>query len=80
MTRSEPGSQFVALSSKYHIPVFCAGADEQAVSSALGMVARIRVRHWQHPRVVTMVLLLGGKSAIVGGETRALLSSVLIQV
>ena len=43
----------------------------QAVSSALGMVGRIRVRRWQHTRVVTMILLLGVKAAVVAGETRA---------
>ena len=43
----------------------------QAVSSTLGMVGRIRVRRWQHTRVVTMILLLGVKAAVVAGETRA---------
>ena len=43
----------------------------QSVSSALGMVGRIRVRRWWHTWVVTMILFLGVKAAVVAGETRA---------
>jgi hypothetical protein len=42
-----------------------------AVSSALGMVCRVRVRHWQHTPVVANILLLGGKSAAVVRKTVA---------
>ena len=68
-TRSKPGSQFIAMSTTYLCSV--PGLVTQAVSSALGMVGRVRVRRWQHTRVVTMILLLGVKAAVVAGETRA---------
>jgi hypothetical protein len=68
-TRSELGSQSIAMSTTY----LCSVPElvTQAVSSTLGMVGRIRVRRWQHTRVVTMILLLGVKAAVVAGETRA---------
>ena len=61
--QSQVASLLPAMSTTYLCSV--PGLVTQAVSSALGMVGRVRVRRWQHTRVVTMILLLGVKAAVV---------------